>query len=136
MTYLIQSEVTHPLHGANFELFPIYWLGDRNGEWIRDDKNGKRWGFEHPDSGEVVAVHGAGIGSTPKLGRVSSAFTIIEMDEPPLNEELLNEMDSVIEDFVVSQIEDQEEVPPTTSLLTSSAVEMGRPELREIKKEE
>jgi len=111
MTYMLKSDPTHPLKGAQFELFPISWLGDKTGNWIRDDENGKRWGFNHPDSGEVVAIHPAGTGPTPNLGQITSAFSVIVVD-----------------------VEVEEDEP--VSKLSSSAVEMGRPELRQNEKEE
>ena len=110
MTYMLKSDPTHPLKGASFELFHISWQGKKAGKWVRDDENGKRWGFKHPDSGEIVAIHPAGHAPIPTLGRISSAFEIV-----------------VVED---------EEPPATKSLLTGSPGVMGRPELTQNPKEE
>ena len=116
MTYMLKSDPDHPLNGASFELFQISWMGDRkSGTWMRDDKNGKRWGFEHPDSGEIVPIYNAGHGPAPMMGRVSSAFTIVVLDV---------------------EVEEDEEPPIAKSLLTGSPGVMGRPELTQNPKEE
>jgi hypothetical protein len=86
MKYSIQINNTHPL-GADgevrLELFRIN-ISDRR--WVRDDKYGKRWGFEHPISKEVVHIWSAGVGPAPILGKVTDAFTI-EAESAPLDEE-------------------------------------------------
>jgi hypothetical protein len=83
MKYAVKASEKHPLKGGQFDLFRISRREVIN-RWERDDENGRRWGFEHPDSGEVVAMHPAGTGPVPKLGPVTNAFTVLEIvEEPP-----------------------------------------------------
>jgi len=80
MKYAVKASEKHPLKGAQLDLFRISRREVIN-RWERDDETGRRWGFEHPDSGEVVAMHPAGTGPIPKLGRVTNAFTILKIVE-------------------------------------------------------
>lgn len=106
MSYIIKASETHPMQGAEFELFQIRLGPDR--KWMRDDEKGKRWGFLHPDSGEVVHIWPAGTGPVPNVGQITNAFTVIET----VDEERPNIMD------------------------LSVGAEMGRPELTENEPDE
>lgn len=101
MTYKVLVDGTlHPLHGKETELFPISHDENNRGKWVRDDENGRRWGFEHPISGEIVHLHPAGVGPKPNIGQVSSLFAVVE-----------------------------EKDVESEALLTAASAEMGRPEL-------
>lgn len=114
MSYIIKASETHPMKGAEFELFQIR-LGPAR-KWVRDDKKGKRWGFKHPDSGEVVHIWNAGVGPVPKVGQISKAFTVIEVPQKWTSEDLTSAvLNAGIEK---SQMD-----------LSSKAPELGKPEL-------
>jgi len=87
MTYIIKADFDkHPMHGKELELFRISYNPSPtppppNKKWVRDDENGQRWGFEHPVSGEVVHMHPAGVGPEPKVGQITSVFTVVEVVE-------------------------------------------------------
>lgn len=107
MTYMIQASETHPLKGGTFELFPVS-MG-KNGGWIRDDEHGRRWGFEHPITSEIVCVHPAGIGDVPSLGQLTRAFTVFEVSDDDLAEE---EPGSVYEDENLYPEDEDEDLYP------------------------
>jgi hypothetical protein len=80
MPYIIRGSDNHPFdyyRYKDFELFHINY-SEEEGDWVRDD-DGLRWGFNHPVTGEVVAVHPAGAGPVPNLGQISVTFAVIEV---------------------------------------------------------
>lgn len=118
--YMLKSDPTHPLKGAEFELFKISYNDSptpppADKRWVRDDENGRRWGFKHPISGEIVAIHPAGHGPVPTIGPISSAFTIRVLEV---------------------EVEEDEEVSAGKNLLTAKATVMGKPALRQNEEEE